>query len=274
MTPGPAMLRVRVLGSGTSMGVPVIGCQCPVCRSADPCNKRLRSSIALEAGDCHLLVDCSIDFRAQMLRWPMPWIDAILLTHVHSDHVSGLDDLRAYNFLQRKRIPVYSTRPFLEQLEQRFAYCFHPAQAGGGVPQIEPRAIEPGHSFEVKGLSVLPVEILHGRLPILGFRIGSLAYLTDCSEVPAAARANLEGLDVLILSALRHTPHPTHFSLGEAMETARQLGVRRVYFTHVGDELDHQATNRRLPEWAQLAYDGQRIEVPYAPTAKGLGAIS
>jgi phosphoribosyl 1,2-cyclic phosphate phosphodiesterase len=243
------------------MGVPVVGCQCPVCTSSDPHNKRMRSSISIQANGHHLLIDCSIDFRAQMLAWPMPRIDAVLLTHTHSDHVNGLDDLRAYNYLQKGSIPLYSTPYFLEDLRQRFHYCFNPLQVGGGVPELDLITAEPGRPFEVHGLEIMPIEIMHGRLPILGFRLGRFAYLTDCSGIPETSASLLQGLDILIISALRYRPHPTHFSLTQSLEAARQLGVRQVFFTHIADEMDHEAANRQLPEWARLLYDGQVIEV-------------
>jgi phosphoribosyl 1,2-cyclic phosphate phosphodiesterase len=255
-------LRVRVLGSGTSMGVPVVGCHCPVCTSSDPHNKRLRSSVMVEAGGRFVLIDCSIDFRQQMLSWPTPRIDAILLTHTHSDHVAGLDDLRSYNYLQRGAIPLYSTPFFLDDLRRRFAYCFNPMQEGGGVPKLDLRPIEPGVAFETAGLSVLPIGIMHGLLPILGFRLGRFAYLTDCSAIPEGSEPLLQGLEVLIVSALRKRPHSTHFNLEQALETSRRLGVRRAFFTHMADEMDHETTNRELPDWAKLLYDGQLIEVP------------
>ena len=253
-------LRIRVLGSGTSMGVPVIGCDCAVCLSDDPRNKRLRSSIAVEAGGRHLLVDCSIDFRLQMLRWPMPRIDAMLLTHTHADHINGIDDIRSYNYIQGGPIPLYSTRYFIEDLCSRFPYCFNPMQNGGGVPQLDLRAVEPGLPFEADGIEVMPLTVMHGRLPILGFRIGRFAYLTDCSAIPPESEALLEGVETLIISALRHRPHETHFSLSQSLEASRRLGVRRAFFTHIADDLDHEATNVGLPDWARLLHDGQRIE--------------
>ena len=254
-------LKIRILGSGTSMGVPVVGCQCPVCLSPDPHNKRLRSSIAIEAGGCHLLLDCSIDFRLQLLQWPMPRIDAVLVTHTHSDHINGLDDLRAYNYFQQGPIPIYSTPFFLDDLANRFQYCFNPLQRGGGVPRLDLMPIEFGQPFAVQGLEILPVQIMHGALAILGFRLGNFAYLTDCSAIPDQTEPLLQGLEVLIISALRYRPHPTHFNLEQSIEAARRLGARRVFFTHIADEMDHETVNRSLPEWARLLYDGQLIEV-------------
>jgi phosphoribosyl 1,2-cyclic phosphate phosphodiesterase len=262
MAEGHAPIRVRALGTGTSMGVPVVGCDCAVCRSEDPLNKRLRSSVSIEVGGRCLLVDVSIDFRQQMLNWPLKRIDAVLLTHCHSDHINGLDDLRSYNYLQRGPIPLYSTRVFLDDIRTRFGYAFNPAQKGGGVPKLDLREITPGTAFEAApGVEALPVEIMHGELRILGFRVGAFAYLTDCSGIPEAAERQLAGVDTIVISALRHTPHPTHFNVEQSLAACRRLGVRRAWFTHIADELDHRTANAELPDWAQLMHDGQLIEV-------------
>jgi phosphoribosyl 1,2-cyclic phosphate phosphodiesterase len=254
-------LKVRVLGSGTSMGVPVIGCRCAVCTSDDPYNKRLRTSVALDVEGTHLLIDCGIDFREQMLRWPMPRLDAVLLTHTHSDHINGIDELRVYNYLQRGSIPLHTSQYFIDDLRQRFQYCFNPLQQGGGIPQLDLMPVTPGQPFQAAGVEVIPIGIMHGVLPILGYRIGNFAYLTDCSAIPEESLPLLQGLEVLILTALRRTPHPTHFNLEQALEAAAGLGAKRVFFIHMNDELDHHATNRTLPDWARLAHDGLLIEV-------------
>lgn len=254
-------LKIRVLGSGTSMGVPVVGCRCPVCTSPDPHNKRMRSSISIEVAGQHILVDCSIDFRMQMLAWPMPRIDAILLTHSHSDHINGIDDLRSYNYMQKASIPLYSGQLFLDDLRTRFNYCFNPFQRGGGVPDLDLMPVRPGELFTAGPLQIMPIRIMHGRLPIMGYRLGRFAYLTDCNGIPEESWPLLQGLDTLIISALRHTPHSTHFTLAQSLEASRQLRVRRAFFTHIADEMDHETTNRELPDWAQLAHDGQEILV-------------
>lgn len=255
-------LKIRVLGSGTSMGVPVVGCHCPVCLSSDPRNKRLRSSIMIHVAGKNILIDCSIDFRQQMLNWPVQHIDAVLITHTHSDHINGLDDLRPFNYLQQGALPLYSRQYFLDDLQTRFSYAFNPFQKGGGVPQLDLRAVEPGEPFEaVEGVMVTPIEIMHGKLAIMGYRLGRFAYLTDCSGIPEHSEAQLQGLDLLIISALRHRPHSTHFNVQQSLEASERLGAKRVFFTHVADDLDHETTNRELPEWANLLYDGQELEV-------------
>ncbi|MCE5228415.1 MBL fold metallo-hydrolase [bacterium] len=254
-------IKIRVLGSGTSMGVPVIGCKCPVCTSNDPHNKRLRSSISIAVDSRHILIDCSIDFREQMLRWPMPRIDALLLTHTHADHVNGIDDIRSYNYMQQGPIPVFTSAHSIEDIRRRFPHCFNPMQKGGGVPQLDLNEITAGKPFDAAGIEVMPLRVMHGRLPILGFRIGRFAYMTDCSGIPEQTEELLEGVDTLIISALRHRPHETHFCLAQSLEASQKLGVRRAFFTHIADELDHEKTNRDLPDWARLLYDGQVIEI-------------
>jgi len=255
-------VKVLVLGSGTSTGIPAIGCNCPVCTSDDPRNKRLRSSIRIQTGGRTLLVDCGVDFRQQMLRHRTPHIDGVLVTHTHADHIHGLDDLRAFTFRRESPMPIYSSEGFIRDIELRFGYCFNPMQIGGGVPKISLNTVMPGQPFDVGGVPVVPLPIMHGRLPILGFRLGSFAYMTDCSGIPEETWPLLEGVRTLIISGLRHEPHPTHFTLAESMDAARRIGVERVYFIHMTCRLDHAKTEETLPEWARLTYDGMEIEVP------------
>lgn len=256
--------RVTVLGSGTSHGVPMIGCTCEVCGSTDPRDRRLRPSIYLEIeGGPSLLVDTSTDLRQQALAFGVRRVDAILLTHSHADHVMGMDDVRRFNVLNGGAIPVYASPHTGRELRRIFQYVFEPpAQKGGGLPQLALHAIE--GAFSVGGLDIRPVPLLHGTLPILGFRFGRFAYLTDASVIPDAAWPLLGGLDVLILNALRHRPHPTHFSLAEAVAVVERLGPRQAYFTHVCHDLPHEATNRSLPSGMALAYDGLRFTVEAA----------
>ena len=254
-------LRVKVLGSGTSTGIPVIGCTCPVCTSNDPRNKRLRSSIRIEVNGRTLLVDCGVDFRQQMLTYPTPRIDAVLLTHTHADHCHGLDDLRAFCFRQKEAIPIYSTPRFIEDIRTRFAYCFNPLQKGGGVPRLELKEVQPGEPIDVCGVPVLPIEIMHGKLPILGFRLGAFAYLTDCSAIPDESLALLEGVETIIISALRYRPHPTHFNLEQSLEVSKRMGVKRSYFIHMACAVDHSEAEAKLPDWARLTYDGLELEI-------------
>lgn len=249
-------VRVRVLGSGTSTGIPIIGCDCPVCTSDNPKNQRLRASIRVEVGGKTFLVDCGVDFRHQMLANPTPRIDAVLITHTHADHVHGIDDLRAFCFRQRERIPIFSSENFLDDISVRFAYAFNPPQAGGGVPLLDLREIEAGQVFETGGVHVLPIQIMHGILPILGFRFGKFAYMTDCSGIPDETIELLDGVETIIISALRDEPHPTHFGFGQALEMSERLGVKNAYFIHFTHSVEHESKQAELPDWAHLTYDG------------------
>jgi len=255
-------MRITVLGSGTSTGVPVIGCDCPVCRSDAPENKRLRCSLYVEEAGTGLLIDCSTDFRQQALGNGIKRIDAVLFTHNHADHMNGIDDLRVFNYLQDGPIDLYGDVTVIETIRRRFDYCFDPPQTGGGVPLLNLRRIEPAKPFEINGVKILPIPIKHGVLDILGFRIGrGFAYLTDCSEVPESSMPLLEGIEILVVDGLRRRPHPTHFNLDQALAFSARIGPKQTWFTHLADELDHFATNSTLPPNAQLLCDGQVIEL-------------
>jgi phosphoribosyl 1,2-cyclic phosphate phosphodiesterase len=254
-------LRVTVLGSGTSHGVPMIGCTCDTCRSSDPRDRRLRPSIhlALESG-ASILVDTSTDLRQQALAHGLARVDAILFTHSHADHIMGLDEVRRFNMMQRAAIPAYADERTTADIKRSFHYIFDPPkEPGGGVPQIELRPID--GPFTVHDLHVQPVALLHGARPILGFRFGTFAYLTDCNAIPDGSWPLLDGLDVLVLDALRHRAHPTHFTVAQAIEVAARLAPRQTYLTHICHDLPHEATNRALPAGVELAYDGLQFEV-------------
>lgn len=266
----PPRLRITVLGSGTSHGVPAIGCDCAVCRSSDPRDHRTRPSILIEvlsepatpfAGAVRsILVDTSTDLRAQALANDVRRVDAILFTHSHADHVFGMDDVRRYNQMQQSAIPVFADEETLAAVRRMFAYVFEPPkQKGGGLPQLVPFRI--GGSFSLGGVEVVPVPLFHGRLPVLGFRIGSFAYLTDCNRIPDESFALLDGVRTVILDALRHRPHSTHFSIGEAIEAFTRIGAERAYFTHICHDLAHAATSAQLPAGVELAYDGLVLEI-------------
>lgn len=253
-------VRVTFLGTGTSHGVPMIGCECATCTSSDPHDQRLRPSILLEYGKATILVDAGPDLRAQALRHRIARVDAILFTHGHADHILDMDDVRRFNALQDGAMPCYADEATVADIRRTFAYVFDPATPkGGGLPQLELFPI--AGPFSMAGVEIVPVPLLHGRRPVLGFRLGRFAYLTDCSKIPETSRALLDGLDVLVLDALRERPHPTHFSLDEAVDTARTLGARQVYFTHMCHDLPHAATNARLPSGMALAHDGLVITV-------------
>lgn len=255
-------MRVTFLGTGTSHGVPVIGCRCDTCRSDDPRDKRWRPSIAiaLDRG-ASVLVDASPDLRAQALRFGLARIDALLFTHSHADHILGFDELRAFNYLQPGAIACYADETTVGDLRRTFAYAFDPAAAtGGGVPQVVTFRLSRG-PFSVGHAMFVPVPIWHGPRQILGYRVGRFAYLTDCNAIPDESWALLEDLDVLVLDALRDRPHPTHFTLGEAIRTAGRIGAARTYFTHMTHDLPHQATMARLPPGVELAYDGLVLDL-------------
>ncbi len=252
---------MTVLGSGTSHGVPMIGCECRVCRSEDPHDQRLRPSIYIDVQEGPaLLVDTSTDLRQQALTHRLTRLDAILLTHHHADHVMGFDEVRRFNALTNGAIPLWAAPSTGSEVRRIFRYAFETVgQKGGGIPEADLREID--GPFLVGGVTVQPVPLLHGRLPILGFRLGRFAYLTDASHIPDESWALLDGLDVLVLNALRHRPHPTHFTLMEAVAVAERLGVREVWFTHVCHDLPHAETNRSLPAGMALAYDGLVLDV-------------
>lgn len=239
----------------------MIGCTCDTCRSTDPRDQRLRPSIYLSLDDgLSVLVDTATDLRQQALRHGLTRVDAVLFTHSHADHVMGLDELRRFNVLQRAAIPAYADKRTAEDLRRTFSYVFSPPEEkGGGVPQVELQVID--GAFAIGSLKIQPVPLLHGKRPILGFRFGTFAYLTDCNAIPGESWPLLEGLDILVLDALRHRPHPTHFSVNEALEVVARLRPRQTYFTHICHDLPHAATNKALPDGVELAYDGLALDV-------------
>ncbi len=253
-------LRVTVFGSGTSTGVPVVGCRCAVCSSPDPRNRRLRPGLRLDLPGGVALVDAPTDLRQQALRFGLERVDAVLFTHAHADHIFGLDDVRIFNFRQRAAIPCYGSAATLAALRRVFAYAFEDGQEGGGKPRLE--LVEVDGPFAVLGAEVVPVPVLHGSLEVLGFRVGGFAYVTDCSSIPESSQRALAGLDVLILDALRYRPHPTHLSVAEAIAMAARLGARRTYFTHMTHDVDHGAPEIALPPGVEFAYDGLVLELP------------
>lgn len=255
-----AIGRATFLGTGTSHGVPMIGCRCATCTSDDPRDKRLRPSllIEIESGPA-LLVDTGPDLRTQALAHDVRRVDAVLFTHPHADHLLGLDEIRRYNAIQRATVPCYADPDTITEVRRVFAYAFDPRQAGGGVPQLE--LVPVTEPFDVAGTRVTPVPVLHGRLPIHGYRVGDFAYVTDCSEIPAASWSLLEGLDVLVLDALRYRPHPTHFNVAQALEVVARVRPRRALFTHIAHDLRHAEASAALPSGVELAYDGLVVPV-------------
>ncbi len=256
--PGP--MKITVLGSGTSVGVPTPGCDCAVCRSSDPRDNRLRPSVLLQYDGHNVVIDTTPDFRTQVLRVGLSRLDAVLFTHAHADHIMGLDDVRSFNFRQQARIPIYASEDTMGALERVFQYVFHNGEHQSSVPQLETHTIN-GAPFTVCGQDFLPVRLLHGRAAIYGFRFGQAAYLTDHSEIPAESMEQLQGLDVLFLDALRHRPHPTHSTVEHSLRTVEQLAPKRAFFTHICHDLPHEETENVLPANIRLAYDGLEITV-------------
>ena len=252
-------MKITVLGSGTSSGIPLIGCECPVCTSADPRDQRLRPAIAIAFDGHCVLIDTPPDFRTQALRAHLHRVDAVLYTHSHADHIMGLDDLRPFNFKHRSRIPIYGASDTIETIRRVFHYIFDDRSHVTFVPQIDSHVIGDA-PLELFGQQFQPIPVLHGKSKILGYRFGNAAYLTDHSEIPAESMAMLHGLDVLFLDALRHHPHPTHSTVATSIETVRQLKPNRAYFTHISHDLGHAATEAELPEGIHIAYDGLEID--------------
>lgn len=260
-------MKVTFLGTGTSQGIPIVGCKCPGCTSENPKDKRLRVSVFIESNvkindkPLRILIDTSPDFRQQMLVNNITDIDAILYTHYHIDHIMGLDDIRQINQLHKKSVDIYGNKETLERIKQTFSYVFDPnTYRGGGIPDVSLNEITP-EPFSVAGLEIIPLEYYHGPGMIFGYRIGRFAYMTDCSKIPEQEYEKLKELDVLVLDALRYRPHPTHFSIDEAVKAAQKIGARQTYFTHMTHDVVHDEVNARLPKGIELAYDGLSFEV-------------
>ena len=252
-------MKVRILGSGTSTGVPQIGCTCPVCTSADPKDNRLRASAIVETEDARILIDCGPDFRAQVLHLPFEKIDGVLITHEHYDHVGGLDDLRP--FCRFGAVPIYAEEYVARALRSRMPYCFVDHRYPG-VPDIPLQEIEIGHAFSIHHTEVVPLRVMHGRLPILGYRIGRLAYLTDFKTIGDAEVEKLRGVEVLVVNALRFTEHYSHFNVAEALALIARVAPREAYLTHMSHDIGlHAVTEPTLPRGVHMAYDTLQLEI-------------
>ncbi len=255
-------MRLTILGSGTSTGVPVIQCPCKVCLSTHPKNKRLRSSAWLEINNKSILIDTSPDLRTQALRAQIARIDAVLFTHPHADHIHGIDDLRSYNFINKNPIPVYGNSWTSRELKVKFEYIFNNLKPeGGSIPQLNLHTFDASSQFiTVLGERIIPIPLSHGSKECVGYRFESLAYITDCSYISPLSMERMQGLTNLVLDCVRIEPHPTHFNLDRALETISILKPKKTYLTHLGHELDYVTWRKKLPKDVSFAYDGLIIE--------------
>lgn len=254
-------MKIHLLGTGTSQGVPVIGCACEVCRSTDSKDARLRSCAVIESDDTYLLIDTGPDLRQQMLKARIPRVDAILYTHEHNDHVVGLDDIRPYNFAQKGELPLYGLPRVMQELKDRFKYVFAEKRYPG-APQAIGYNISGQESLHLHGMHIQPIEVIHGRLPILGYRFENIAFITDASALEPSELEKLRGLEVLVINALRHEQHPAHFNLEEALAVIKELKPSRAFITHVSHYMGkYENWVQMLPAEVYPAYDGLVIEV-------------
>jgi len=254
-------LKIEFLGTGTSQGVPVIACDCPVCQSRDTKDQRLRTSILIECGNKTLVIDTGPDFRQQMLRSNVQKLDAVLFTHKHKDHTAGLDDIRAFNFRQKQSIPVYTDALTLNGLKQEFSYIFDGTNYPG-IPQVKTILFE-DEPFYIEDLEIIPILVWHHRMPVRAFRIHNFAYVTDANRIPPESLSLLQNLDTLVLNALRHEKHISHFNIQEAIAIIELLKPEKAYLTHISHLLGlHQVENAKLPDPIEIAYDGLIIESP------------
>ncbi|HYP52385.1 MAG TPA: MBL fold metallo-hydrolase [Pyrinomonadaceae bacterium] len=254
-------MKVTILGTGTSTGVPSVGCECETCSSDDPRDKRLRVSVLVEHDGQSFIVDTSTDFRQQALRHRLKRLEAVLITHCHADHIFGLDDIRPLNF-RYGPLGVYANERAWKDIRRIFQYVFEPTYVGGGLPMVVPHTVVAGAPFSLApGLEVMPLEVIHGRLPVVAYRFNDFAYATDLSEIPTPAMDGLRDLDVLVLDCLRiHRAHPTHLTLERSLEYVEELKPRRAYLTHIAHDIKHARDSRLLPPGVEFAYDGLEIE--------------
>ncbi|HEY3331329.1 MAG TPA: MBL fold metallo-hydrolase [Capsulimonadaceae bacterium] len=255
-------MKVTVLGSGTSHGVPMIACECAVCRSDNPKNIHQRSCLLVTADDgSNIIIDTPPEFRLMAVKHRIKRVDSVLYTHSHADHIFGLDDLRLFNWIQKQPIPLYGEQNTLNDIKRSFQYCFMETQKGGGKPQLNLHSIEPAVPLIMHGETITPLRVMHGSLPILAYKLGErAAYVTDVSYIPPETWSELVGLDTLLLDATRRQPHETHFHLAKSLEVVAALKPKRAYFVHLAHDYDYDTVNTELPDGVELAYDGLTFE--------------
>ena len=255
-------LRAVFLGTGTSQGVPVIGCDCPVCGSSDPRDQRLRTALLVEWAGAQVAIDAGPDFRQQMLREGVRELHAVLLTHEHNDHIIGLDDVRPFNFQHHKNMPIYGLPRVLDSVRNRFAYVFD-ANPYPGAPRMNLFPVQPLQSFSVEEMPILPFAVGHGGMDVLGFRFGPFTYITDMKTLSPESREAIRGTEVLVVNALHHKPHSSHLNLEEAIRFVEEMAPREAYFTHISHRMGrYSEMARQMPPGMSLAYDGLRLEIP------------
>lgn len=251
---------VTFIGTGTSQGVPVIACDCEVCTSQDERDKRLRTSVLIQSDDAMVAIDAGPDFRQQLLRERLKVLDAVVFTHEHKDHIAGLDEVRAFNYFNRMRMPVYATKRVQEAIRREFAYIFS-EEKYPGVPEIDLYEIT-DQPFSIKDLLFTPIDVWHYKLPVKAFRMGDFTYITDANFIPAAEKEKIKGSKVIVINALRREPHISHYTLSEAIALATELQPQKAYLTHISHQLGlHEQVSKELPDFVELAYDGLKITV-------------
>jgi len=254
-------LKVTFLGTGTSQGVPVIACECAVCKSEDKHDKRLRVSVLIEVEGKTIVIDSGPDFRYQMLRAGVKKLDAILYTHEHKDHVAGLDDVRAFNYIQQSEVDIYAHKRVQEALKKEFHYVFS-GNNYPGIPRLKLNTIEDGQSFQAAGIDIIPILVMHFQLPVFGFRFGDFTYITDAKTITSEEKSKIKGSDILVINALQKEKHISHFTLEEALELAAEIGANKTYLTHISHRLGtHAEVSKQLPEGVFLAYDGLELDI-------------
>ena len=252
-------MLIKFLGTGTSHGIPVVGCNCETCRSNNPKNKRMRSSIFIREKNTDILIDTSPEIRLQMLENDITNIDLVLFTHAHADHIMGFDDIRVINWLKGSSVPCYGNKDTMNKIKNIFDYIFDPLQMGGGIPQVTLNTIK--KKFEFNNISITPLKVKHGKLDVFGYKINNMAYITDCSYIPKETFKKIQNIDLLIIDALRFEEHPTHMNLEEALEVVKKIKPKKTFFTHISHEMEHEKTNKMLPNNIELAYDGLNLEI-------------